>query len=173
MNRLVIIAAACLLLLPITSFAQSRTRRSTRSTAPAKTSTTVPSAAQAAARIEGATKVANQIKNLTAFLYLLGGVAKDLDAQEAALRAGSASPTQERNKARIISTFEDFRVGLDSLETHFSGSSDLRPYYAKLIGTADAAATAKAQAASGQVERAGHTLLNIVSQLADLLVLMR
>ena len=172
MSRYVIIAAACLLLLPITAFSQGRTRTTRRGT-PAKTPAPVPGLAQSAARIEGATKVANQIKNLTAFLYLLGGVAKDLDAQEAGLRSGTASPTQERNKARLVATFEDFRVGLDSLETHFSGSSDLRPYYAKLIGTADAAATAKAQAASGQVERAGNTLLNVVNQLTDLLVLMR
>lgn len=172
MNRVAIIAAAFLLLLPVTAFGQSRTRRSAPKTAP-KTTAPANDAALAAVKTEGATRVANQIKNLTAFLYLLGGVAKDLDAQAPALKEGTASPTQQRNQARIIATFEDFRIGLDALETHFSSSSELRPYYVKLLGSADAAATAKAQAAGGQVERAGNTLLGVVGKLTDFLVLMR
>lgn len=172
MNRLLIIAATLLLILPSTALSQARSRTTRRGT-PARTSKPVSADAAAAAKAEGATRVANQVKNLTAFLYLLGGVAKDLDAQETALRSGTGSPTQQRNKARIIATFEDFRVGVDNLENYFSSTSELRPYYAKLLGSADAAATAKTQAASGHVEQAGHTLVNLVSQLTDLLALMR
>jgi len=162
----------CILVLSTTSFAQTRSRTTRRGTQSSKTK---PAASQAATEVktEGATRVANQIKNLTTFLYLLGGVAKDLDAQEAASRSGSSSPTQERNKTKIKSTFENFRVGLENLENYFSSTPELRPYYVKLLGSADEAATAENQVAAGHVDQAGHTLLNVVNRLADLLVFMR
>ena len=75
--------------------------------------------------------------------------------------------------AKITSYFEDVRVGLENLETYFSSNSDLRPYYGKLLGSADAAATAKTQAATGHVDQAGHTLLNVVNQLTDVLAVLR
>ena len=172
MNRILICAIACLLLLPASALAQSRSRTTRRGT---QSSRTKPAASQAAAeiRIEGATRVATQIKNLTTFLYLLGGVAKDLDAQDAASRSGQGSPTIERNKAKLKSTFEDFRVGLDNLEIYFRSTPELEPYYVKLVGSASGAATAEDQAAAGHADQAGHTLLGVVNRLADVLVAMR
>src|ERR1044072_4709099 len=108
MKRIAPIAIALILLIPAAAFAQSRSRTTRRVTTPPKT--TRPAATDAAiqaAKTEGATRVATQIKNLTTFLYLLGGVAKDLDAQAAAARSGSSSPTQEKNTAKIVANFED------------------------------------------------------------------
>ena len=167
----VIVSTCVLLVLSTAAFAQTRSRTTRRGTQTSKTAK--PSATAAAVKTEGATRIATQIKNLTTFLYLLGGVAKDLDAQAAAARSGTSSPTQERNMAKITSNFEDFRVGLESLETYFSSTAELRPYYAKLLGSADEAASAKSQAATGHVDQAGHTLLNTVNRLADLLASMR
>ena len=169
MNRIVILAIACLLLLPATAWSQTRsrtTRRGTQSSKPSKAS-----ASQAAeVKTEGATRVATQIKNLTTFLYLLGGVARDIDAQD---RSGQSSPTREKNKAKLKSTFEDFRVGLDNLEIYFRNAPELQPYYVKLVGSAAGAATAEDQASAGHADQAGHTLLTVVNRLADLLVAMR
>src|SRR5260370_14273254 len=111
MKRLIV--PICVLFLSTSIFAQSRSRTTRRGT---QSSRTKPAASPAATeiKIEGATRVATQIKNLTTFLYLLGGVAKDIDAQEAASRSGQHSPTIERNKAKLKSTFEYFRVALDN-----------------------------------------------------------
>ncbi len=170
MKRLIV--PICLLLLSTSIFAQSRSRTTRRGT---QSSRTKPAASPAAAqvKIEGATRVATQIKNLTTFLYLLGGVAKDIDAQDAASRSGQNSPTIERNKAKLKSTFEDFRVGLDNLEIYFRSTPELEPYYVKLVGSASGAATAEDQAAAGHTDQAGHTLLGVVNRLADVLVAMR
>ena len=102
MNRLVIIAAACMLLLPITAFSQTRTRRSVT---PKRSTTTTSTAEQAAEiRMAGATKVADQVKILTRFLYLLGGVAKGIEQIDEAAKKNEASPTalqqNEQNKQR-------------------------------------------------------------------------
>jgi len=168
------IVLICVLLFSTAALAQTRSRTTTRrSTQSSKTQK--PSAQQAGMEVKtaGATKVADQIKNLTTFLYLLGGVAKEMDAQEAASKSGQGSPTIERNKAKLKSAFEDFRVGLDQLEIHFRNTPELQPYYVKLVGSASGAATAEDQANAGHAGQAGHTLLTVVNRLADLLVAMR
>ena len=175
MYRLSIIAAICLLLFSITGAGQTRSR-TTKRTANAKTSTSVAEQANAI-RTEGASRVAIQIKNLTAFLYLLGGVAKGMQELDAAAKSGNASPAavqqNEQNKARIKSSFGDFRVGLDNLEIYFRSTPGLQSYYLKLAGSADGAANAENFAAAGQFDRAGRTLLDVVNRLTDTLAIMR
>ncbi len=166
-----IIAACILVSLSLTGFAQSRSRTTRRSTS--KTAKTAPAETGNAVKTEGATRIAIQIKNLTTFLYLLGGVAKDLEALDAAAKSGQASPTVDRQKAQLKQSFEDFRVGLDQLEIYFRSTPELQPYYVKLVGSASGAAAAEDQAAQGHFRDAGRSLIGVVGRLADVLVVMR
>jgi LAS superfamily LD-carboxypeptidase LdcB len=172
-----ILVLVCLVLLSTTALSQTRSRTTTkRGTSTSKTSKASASqaaAATAAVKTDGATKVANQIKNLTTFLYLLGGVAKNLEALDAAAKSGQPSPTVERNKATLKASFEDFRVGLDQIEIYFRGKPELEPYYVKLAGSAAGAADAEAQAAAGHFDQAGRKLLLVVNRLTDVLVAMQ
>jgi hypothetical protein len=169
-----LIVPICILLLSTAALSQTRSRTTTRrGTASSKTPKTSATPAVAVVKTEGATKVANQIKNLTTFLYLLGGVAKNLEALDAAAKSGQASPTTERNKATLKASFEDFRVGLDQLEIYFRSAPELQPYYTKLAGSAAGAADAEAQAAAGHFDQAGRKLLSVVSRLTDVLVAMQ
>jgi hypothetical protein len=166
-----IIVGFCLLIsLSTASFGQSRAR--TTKHPPAKTTATSTTAA-AAIKTEGATRVATQIKNLSTFLYLVGGIARQIEAIDAASKPGEPSPTNEKNKAQLRSSFGDFRVALDALEVYFRSTPELQPYYTKLIGSASGAADAEAQARAGQFNQAGRTLLGVVGRLADVLVVMR
>ena len=152
------------------SAAQTRKRQTNKK--PATTSKTTSTAETAAAvRTDGANRVATQIKNLSRFLYLVGGVVKGIEAIDAQAKDG-ASPTNEKNKAQLRSSFADFRVGLDALEVHFRSTPELQPYYTKLVGSASGAATAEQQAASGQFNQACNTLLGVVGRLTDVLVAM-
>ena len=169
-----IIVGICIgILLSTAALAQTRSRQTTKH--PAKTTKTTTSSAETAAavRTEGATRVANQIKNLSNFLYLLGGVAKGIEVIDASAKDGQTSPTNEQNKARLRASFTDLRVGLDALEVYFRSTPELQPYYTKLVGSASGAATAEQQAASGQFSQGGRTLLGVVGRLADVLVAMR
>jgi hypothetical protein len=152
--------------------AQSRSRRTTKNP-PAKTNTTSTTAAAAAVKTEGATRLATQIKSLSTFLYLAGGVTRGIEAIDASLKAGEPSPTNEKNKAQLRSSFSDFRVGLDALEVYFRSTPELQPYYTKLVGSASGAADAEALAKASQFDKAGRTLLGVVGRLADVLVAMR
>jgi len=173
MKRIAPLAIALILIIPAAALAQSRSRTTRRGTISSKTKPAATDAATQAVKTEGATRVATQIKNLTTFLYLLGGVAKDIEAIDASAKAGPASPTNERNKAQLKQSFEDFRVGLDQLEIYFRSTPELQPYYVKLVGSASGAAGAEELAGQGHFRDAGRSLISVVGRLADVLVSMR
>jgi hypothetical protein len=166
----------CVLLLATAAVAQSRTRRSTPQRR--ATSSTAPSLAAAAqARTEAAGKVADQVKILTKFLYVLGGVAKGIEQVDEAARKNEASPTalqqNDANKATVKSSLRNVREGLDALEIHFRSTPGLQSYYLKLAGSAAGAASAEDLAAAGRFDQSGRALLTVVNRLTDVLLIMR
>lgn len=125
----------------------------------------------------GRDRLAGQIKTLTQFLYLLGGITKGIEAADLATRnreASSASIEQnERNKTRVRESIRNVRDGLDKLERDFRSDAGLKTYYQYLAGVAAIAETAENQAAANRFDEAGRSLLKAVNQLADALAAMR
>ena len=175
MNRIVLLALACLVLLPTLSFGQTRSRTTSRRGA--STKTTSSSGAGAEMRTAGATRVADQVKILTKFLYVLGGVAKGIEQVDEAARKNEASPAalqqNDQNKATVKTSLRNVREGLDDLEVYFRGTAGLQSYYLKLAGSADGAARAEELASAGHFDQAGRTLLDVVNRLTDVLLIMR
>jgi hypothetical protein len=169
-----ILVLVCLLLLSTTALSQTRSRSTRRGTPPAKASA---EATVAEAKTTGATKIADQIKNLTRFVYLLGGVAKGIEQVDEAARKNEASPTalqqNEQNKAAVKNSLRNVREGLDQLEIYFRATPGLLDYYLKLAGSASGAADAESQAAAGHFDQAGRTMLGVVNRLTDVLLVMR
>ncbi|HYJ84890.1 MAG TPA: hypothetical protein VEW46_02380 [Pyrinomonadaceae bacterium] len=169
MKRVVSILVLALVLLPATAFSQTR-RRSTPKTPPRPNL-----AQQRAAEIQrdGATRVADQIKILTKFIYLLGGVAKGLESVDDAARRNQASPAAidqaEKSKAVVRNSIRNVRDGLDQLESHIRATPELQRYYIKIAGVAAGASTAEQQAGANQFDKAGRTLLDVVGRLTDAL----
>jgi hypothetical protein len=161
--------------LPATALGQSRSRTTKR--APS-TKTAASIEAQAAEiRMAGATKVADQVKILTRFLYLLGGVAKGIEQVDEAAKKNEASPAalqqNETNKTTVKTSLRNVREGLDALEIYFRSTPGLQSYYLRLAGSASGAADSEAQAAMGQFDQSGRTLLGVVNRLTDVLLIMR
>lgn len=181
MRRFYLTSIACLLLLlPASALAQSRQRTTTprRSTSRSANSQKGNEAeATNQARTAGAARVADQIKILTRFLYLLGGVAKSIEAADAAAQRNEASPAiieqTQRSKASVKSSLRNVREGLDKLEIDFRASPELLRYYTRLAGVASGAATAEEQAAANQFDQAGRSMLGVVNRLTDVLLEMR
>jgi hypothetical protein len=175
LKRTFILSIICLLLLPAPLLAQNRQRTTNKR----GTQKSRPQASQAAgeAQASGAARVADQIKVLTRFLYLLGGVAKGIEAADVAARAGEATPAQvqqtERSKASVKESLRNVREGLDNLEIDFRTKPELLRYYTKLAGVAAGAAAAEEQAAANQFDQAGRSLLGVVNRLTDVLLEMR
>lgn len=173
MRQITLLLLMTLVLSPITGLSQTRTRRSV-STAQKRRTT---AASEADAQREGAARVAEQIKNLTRFIYLLGGVTKEIQGVDDAARRNEASPavveTATKSKASVRSSIKTVREGLDKLEIDFRTTPELQRYYIPLAGVASGAATAEELAANNQFDKAGRSLLNVVNQLTDVLLGMR
>jgi hypothetical protein len=175
LRRAIITTTIGLLLLPAPLLAQNRQRR-TRSTSRASRAADTAQRGAEEQRA-GAARVADQIKVLTRFLYLLGGVAKGIEAADVAARAGEATPAQvqktEQSKATVKNSLRNVREGLDQLEIDFRTRPELQRFYTRLAGVAAGAATAEEQAAANQFDQAGRSLLNVVNRLTDVLLEMR
>ncbi|HEU4836538.1 MAG TPA: hypothetical protein VFS90_19055 [Pyrinomonadaceae bacterium] len=173
MKRIAITLMATFLLAPSSAFSQTRSRSSKPKP---------PTAAQQAqrasqVRMQGATRVAEQVKNLAKFTYLLGGINSSIAAVDEAAKKNEVSQAgvqqNQQTKATVKNSFRGFREGLDRLEIDFRNTPELQPYYIKLAGVAAGAATAEEHANANQFDAAGRTLLNVINRLADVLVIMR
>ena len=157
---------------PSTAFSQTRNRSSRQ-----KPTTTTANQRVSQVRTAGATRVAEQIKLLSTFIYLLGSVSSGIASVDEAVRRNEASPAlvqqNQDSKAKVKSSIQNFRVTLDKLETDFRATPELQPYYIKLAGSASGAATAEDQAAANQFDRSGRSLLGVINRLTDVLLLMR
>ena len=169
MKRLTLAALAIVIVIPIGGSAQTRKRTTPRPPTTADRTAVV--------RNSGATRVADHIKVLSRFIYLLGGVAKGLEAVDEAARRNEASPAvlqqAEQNKATVRTSIRNVRDGLDKLEIDFRSTPELQPYYIKLAGSASGAATAEQQATNNQFDASGRTLLTVINRLTDVLLIMK
>ena len=160
------------LLVPYSAFAQTRNRSTSKPKRPA-----APTQPVSQVRTAGATRVADQIKFLTKFIYLLGGVTSGIAAVDEAARRNEASPAilekNRQSKLSVKSSIAGFRESLDKLEIDFRNTPDLQPYYIKLAGSAAGTATAEEQAAANQFDASGRTLLTVINRLTDVLLIMR
>jgi hypothetical protein len=172
LKRALVCAVACLLLLCVPALSQQRRRTTSKRTT--RTATAQPGTASAR---EGAGRVAEKVKVLTRFLYLLGRVSSSLDTADDLARRNEASPAaiqqMEKQKQDVKTTLRNVREGLDELEIYFRTTPDLQRYYTRLAGVAAGAATAEELAASNQFDRAGRSLLDVVNRLTDVLLEMR
>jgi hypothetical protein len=170
MQRILTLLVITTLLSPAAVLAQTRKR--TAKTTRATTATRPPDAQR-----EGAARVADQIKVLTKFIYLLGGVAKGLETADDAARRKEASDADisktNQSKASVRASIQSVREGLDKLEIDFRATPELQRYYIKLAGVAAGAANAEELAGANQFDRAGRALLDVVNHLTDVLLEMR
>lgn len=170
MKLLTATLATCLLLTFASDsvFAQSRSRRANsapRRRAPASPSARLDSTQTNSARI----RLADQIKNLSRFLYLYGRISKDFELTGAQAETSEAT---ERTRAGLIDNFSNIRVGLEQLEDQFSTNPGLQPHYRRLAGVARRAEDAESRARANQLDQAGRMLVEVVNQLTDVLLEM-
>ena len=163
---------ALVVLVPNSSFAQTRKRTAAK---PAKAATPPPKTAEVTRA--GATRVADEIKRLTKFIYLLGGVAKGLEGVDDATKRNEASPAlieqTQKSKQTVRASIQTLREDLDKLETDFRATPELQRYYISLAGVAQGAATAEDLAAANKFDQAGRSLLGVINRLTDVLLGMR
>lgn len=160
----------CLLGLTFTADAQKRRTR-TKTTKPAVTTTTAPTS-NAEIR-SGAEKVSVQIKNVSKFIFVLGGVAKGIEDIDKQVKTGKVSrEITDKNaqfKQDVIQSIRNLRAGLVALEIEFRTKPALKNYLFQIQGISDMTGTAEDQAMAGQLTESGKTLLFVIEKLSDTL----
>lgn len=171
-NRKILVVLAGILVfisLQSTTYAQRR-KSSTKKAIPAKP------ALNTFEIKAGAEKVSTQIKNLTKFIYLLGGIARNIEDIDKDSKSGKFSRTavsqNETNKKNVISSIRNLRAGLAALEVEFRTKPALKPYLFQIQGVTDISGQAEDLAASGRFTDSGKTLLLVVEKLSDTLMAM-
>ncbi|HXG84935.1 MAG TPA: hypothetical protein VNI84_13015 [Pyrinomonadaceae bacterium] len=169
-NFLMLIALfAFLAFSTVSANAQRRRTPAKRTPKPAAaTATIAPSSAEIK---EGAEKVSTQLKNVTKFIYVLGGVAggiEDIDKDSGKVSRAAADLNGE-NKQKVIQTIRNLRAGLAALEVEFRIKPALKNYLFQINGITDISGSAEDEAAAGQFVQSGKTLLLVVEKLADTL----
>ena len=172
MKRPFVIAVAFIVLSSVAAPSQTK-RRTTQKRSGA--STTFAEKQQAEIRA-GREQIAAQIKALTQFLYLFGGIAKNIETADRVNSnpnesSAGVSPEQlSLSRAKVKESIATLRAGLDKLESSFRLSAVLQTYYPNLSGVAKFAQTAENQAAAGTLDQAGRSLIAAASKLTDALV---
>ena len=173
MKRTILVLLTAMLITP-GALAQTR-KRST--SAKSKSAASAATQRSAEAKMSGATRVADQIKFLTKFIYLLGGATSNIATVDESIKRNQAGPdAAQKNqlaKTQVRTGIEGFREALDKLEIDFRGTPELQPYYIKLAGVASGAADAEQKASANQFDAAGRSLLAVVNRLTDVLLAMK
>jgi hypothetical protein len=166
------VVLVCLISLSLSAAAQRR-KTPARKTTPKATTASVSTTTNMLEIKTGAEKVSTQIKNVTRFIYVLGGVARVIEDLDKEIRAGKASGSANdlntKNKQSVIQTIRKLREGLALLEVEFRTKPALRNYLANIQGITDLSGNAEDQAAGGQLTESGRTLLAVVEKLSDTL----
>ncbi|PYP88431.1 MAG: hypothetical protein DMF61_07515 [Blastocatellia bacterium AA13] len=170
MRKALITISLCLLML-FASASEAQTRRRTTSKRRAEPSRAA--VAKTAAEVQsGRTRIGAEIKTLTQFVFVLGGVSRSIQSAELANRTGdrAAVPVEEieRNKARIRDSFKSVGSGLNALEASFRPNAALAAFYPFVAEASRLGEAAQSQAASN-LDEAGRSIIKAVSQLTDAL----
>lgn len=158
----------------LTLEAQAQKRKPTRKRTSTATKTAAATAANAAEIKSSAEKVSTQIKNVTKFVYVLGGIAKsieeiDRDAKTKKLSQGALN-LNDTNKKLVLQSLRNVTAGLAALESEFRAKPALRNYNFQIQGISDMSMQAENLASGGQFTDSGKMLLAIVEKLSDTLV---
>jgi hypothetical protein len=176
LRRSLILAVICMMFSSLGM--ASQTRRKATPKRSAHPSSSYADKEQAEIRA-GRERIASQIKTLTQFIYLLGGVSKSIENAELANRNREDSSVSlsveqiDRNKAKVKDSIRNVRAGLEGLESSFRTNPVLQNYYPNIAGVAKLGQTAEGQAGFSNLDQAGRSLIAAVNKLADALVSLR
>lgn len=125
---------------------------------------------------EGADKVSIQLKNVSKFLYLLGGIAAALESTDRDAKAGKLSRAQldtfAQQKQAVINSIRNLKAGLSALEIEFRTKNSIKPYLLHVQGVTTLAIESEDLATAGKFTDSGKVYLTVIEKLADALTAM-
>jgi predicted RNA-binding Zn ribbon-like protein len=124
-----------------------------------------------------ATQVAEQIKNVTKFLYIYGKVQNSLEiADEQAKRGQTDAKIVEENKKSkdlLVVNITGLRTGINNLLKGWEGNTRVQTQALRLAKASDAVAVAEQNAAAGRYREAADALVIAVERMTDTMISMK
>lgn len=125
---------------------------------------------------QGAEKVSIQLKNVTNFIYKLGGIATGIEDTDREAKAGklskAAADKNAQFKQAVIQSIRNLKAGLAALEIEFRTKPALKNYLLQMQGVTDLATQSEDLAVAGSFTESGKSLILVVEKLADVLTAM-
>lgn len=122
-------------------------------------------------------QVAEQIKNVSKFIYVYGKIVNGLELSEDQARQKQVSPAAaakiRENKDALVTSIRNLRVGVENLARNFQNDSRLQIQYLKVAFAVDAAGDAEKLAAVGRYDEAGKSLVTLIERLTDAAIATR
>lgn len=122
-------------------------------------------------------QVAEQIKNVSKFIYVYGKIVNGLELSEEQARQKQVSPAaaakNRENKDALVTSIRNLRVGVGNLARNFQNDSRLQIQYLKVAFAVDAADEAEKLAAAGRYDEAGKSLVTLIERLTDAAIATR
>ncbi|MBS1796620.1 MAG: hypothetical protein JSS81_22495 [Acidobacteria bacterium] len=138
-----------------------------------KTTTTTAAATNTLEVKQAAEKVSIQIKNVTKFIYVLGGIAQGIEATDKEAKTGKLTKAiidkNNNYKQTVVSGIRNLKAGLAELETLFRSKPSLKTYVLSIEGITELCNQSEDLAIGGQFSESGRPLLTVVEKLADTL----
>ncbi|MEP7271591.1 MAG: hypothetical protein ABI882_08795, partial [Acidobacteriota bacterium] len=152
MKKTLALALIVLCVAPIVLIAQKKPAAKPRRSAPATAAPTpIPTN-----MVEAATKVADQLKLVSRFLFVYGKVANGLEIAEDQVKRGDTTPAlaarNQQIKQSLVSNINGLKAGIDKVALEFKNNDRLQVQYLKLTGGSDAVADAEQFALAGKYD---------------------
>jgi hypothetical protein len=167
---LVMISLALIIVLSVSSSAQKKpTKRR-----PAKPT---PTPAPVVDMRTEAAQVADQIKNVTKFLYIYGKVQNSLEIADEQLKRGQADPKvvadNKKSKDALVVNINGLRAGLNNILKTWEGNNKMQVQSLRLVKASDAIAAAEQLAAASRYKEAADALVIAVERMTDTMIAMK
>ncbi|MBX3277888.1 MAG: hypothetical protein KF868_07800 [Acidobacteria bacterium] len=168
--RIAGLAIILCLVIPTIGEAQRRRTPATRRPAPAPQPPPIDMAAEAA-------PVADQLKNLSQFIYVYGKIVNGIEFAEQQDKRGEATPEiatrNQKTREGIVANIQGLRAGIVKAGERLQAESRLQVQYLKLTSAADAVANAERLATAGRYDDAGKSLITAIERLTDTIISFR
>ena len=162
-------------LLTFTASAEAQKKKSTTRRTTATKTTPTPAVSTLDVK-DGANKVSIQIKNVSKFIYVLGGVASGFETADKEAKANKLSKAaidkNNQDKQTVIATIRNLKAGLAELEVQFRTKPALKPYLLQIQGITDLTTQSEDLAIAGRFMDSGRALLLVVEKLSDTVTAM-
>jgi hypothetical protein len=124
-----------------------------------------------------ATQVADQIKNVTKFLYIYGKVQNSLEIADEQAKRGQTDPKiaeeNKKSKDALVVNINGLRMGINSLLKGWEGNSKLQLQSLRLVKASDAVAVAEQNASAGRYREAADALVIAVERMTETMIAMK